>query len=256
MPGHREPRRARMSRDRTFDTEPTRKRILIFCEGEKTEPNYFEGLIETFKLSSVDLTDGRTLDITVDGGKKDTLRLVESAKAQQKVVGGRLRYDEIWCVFDKDSFGDDNFDNAIHKTEATSVQDEDGRPWLKAAWSNQSFELWYVLHFEYIESAPVRKQTPNMATARRYYCDRLDELLPGCSDMELTKYSKGIPDFCQKLGVDRLKVAVRNARRLLHSYETDYERLPPYHDRIPATTVHELVCSLLAHTEEGRELCR
>ena len=47
-------------------------------------------------------------------------------------------YDQYWVVFDKDDFSTSDFNNAILIAEAAGFQ---------VAYSNQSFELWFLLHF-------------------------------------------------------------------------------------------------------------
>lgn len=49
----------------------------------------------------------------------------------------------MWCVFDKDDFTDSQFNSSIDKAEKNG---------LKTAWSNESIELWFLLHFENIQS--------------------------------------------------------------------------------------------------------
>jgi hypothetical protein len=64
MPKRRPPGRAVSSRDRATDFRATRERILIVCEGEKTEPNYFRALIAYHRLNTVfvDTDEGRQLE--------------------------------------------------------------------------------------------------------------------------------------------------------------------------------------------------
>jgi hypothetical protein len=59
------------------------------------------------------------------------------------------KFDHTWAVFDKDNFPDEHFDNAINKGEQQKRK-------INCAWSNEVFELWYLLHFEYI-SAPMSR---------------------------------------------------------------------------------------------------
>ncbi len=56
-------------------------------------------------------------------------------------------YDEVWCVFDMDYKPDANgqwqdFDNAIKMAQSQGY---------KCAYSNDSFELWFVLHYQYLD---------------------------------------------------------------------------------------------------------
>ena len=50
-------------------------------------------------------------------------------------------YDRVWAVFDKDSFLDKNFNEAIQMAESHGIS---------CAWSNEAFELWYLYHFQNI----------------------------------------------------------------------------------------------------------
>lgn len=108
---------------RKVNQRPLVLRLLIVCEGEQTEPNYFKG----FRNSSV--------TIKIKSVAKDPLTLVQEADQLQKDDA----YDEVWCVFDKDEVKDKRFNDAIV---------EAGRCKIKVAYSNPCFELWILLHFE------------------------------------------------------------------------------------------------------------
>lgn len=96
--------------------------ILIVCEGENTEPSYFT----KFKLSSA--------TIHAIGKGCNTLSLIKSAMEYIK----DNPYDQVWCVFDKDDFSAQDFNQAIQLSIAQN---------FGVAYSNQSFEYW-LLHFE------------------------------------------------------------------------------------------------------------
>jgi len=51
-------------------------------------------------------------------------------------------YDEVWAVFDKDDFPAQRFNGAV---QLANNQD------IKLAYSNEAFELWYILHFQYLD---------------------------------------------------------------------------------------------------------
>lgn len=61
---------------------------------------------------------------------------------EEIVKDSKVFYQNIWVVFDKDDFKD--FDEAIR------LGKEKG---YKIAWSNQSFEYWLYLHFNYADTA-------------------------------------------------------------------------------------------------------
>jgi len=103
--------------------------FLIVCEGEKTEPNYF---------NSFPKKAGKFIyDIAIEGGGISTLKVVE--KAIELRDNSKQKYDRVWAVFDKDSFNANSFNSAILKAKANKIS---------CAWSNEAFELWYVLHFQ------------------------------------------------------------------------------------------------------------
>jgi hypothetical protein len=120
--------------ERVSKKKPKRRYYLLVCEGEETEPNYFEALKQRLPKEMVNR-------ITVDGEGKNCLSLLKSAEklVEKRYSSNQPRYYFVWLVFDKDDFND--FDNTIFKAEAKKKE-----KWL-CAWSNEAFELWYLLHF-------------------------------------------------------------------------------------------------------------
>ncbi len=88
---------------------------------------------------------GKILEIKGTG--YNTLTLVDEAIRLKNEA--RSAYDQVWCVFDLDSFPSDDFSNAISKAIAAGLQ---------VAYTNEAFELWYLLHFEDHRSALSRVQ--------------------------------------------------------------------------------------------------
>jgi len=171
--------------------------FLIVCEGERTEPNYFQ----SFKLTSA--------AVRIIGRGYNTLSLVE----ETRLIVGEYRkegiiYDQVWCVFDRDDFSS-SFNAAVEKAEQFGFH---------AAYSNEAFELWYLLHFIYFDSAITRSD----------YRTKLNQLLG-------RRYRKNSTDMYELL-LSRQSEAVRNAARLLDSYNTGN----PNREN-PSTTVHLLV---------------
>ena len=104
--------------------------FLIVCEGAKTEPNYFKSFpIKVGKF---------VYDLSFEGGGISTKKIIE--KAIELRDNSPQKYDRVWAVFDKDSFPSVQFNGAIQKAKANGVH---------CAWSNEAFELWYILHFQY-----------------------------------------------------------------------------------------------------------
>ena len=97
--------------------------ILIVCEGENTEPSY----LNRFRVSSA--------TVKPVGTGYNTISLVNKAIQLTK----EKQYDQVWCVFDKDDFSENDFNNAIQIAQTNS---------FGVAYSNQSFEYWLILHFD------------------------------------------------------------------------------------------------------------
>ncbi len=127
---------------RRYRTTPVRKRILIVCEGEKTEPNYFEAFRRELPRGVVELE--------IIGTGDNTLNVVNKAIEERNERANTNRaYDQTWAVFDKDSFSDQRFNEAVFLAEREKVG---------CAYSNEAFELWYLLHFEFYQNAASRTQ--------------------------------------------------------------------------------------------------
>lgn len=201
--------RPRKTAARRYREREQRQQILIVYEGEKTEPNYFEAIKRRLPRHVVELH--------VEGVGANTLSLVRRAqelRSQYSHMDPPL--DQVWVVFDRDSFPPDDFDNAIHMAEADKIA---------CAWSNEAFELWYLLHFE-------DRQTP---MARSDYAARLGTYLG-------EPYRKNAEDMYDQLAKKGdQNMATRRATRLCQSHT---ERPIPPSQANPGTTVHRLVQEL------------
>jgi hypothetical protein len=125
-------RRGEQILDRAAPTRKLKPTILIVCEGENTEPSYFR----QFKLTSA--------TIKAVGNGSNTVSLVQEAiKLTEKES-----FEQVWCVFDKDTFPAENFNNAILMAEARGIN---------VAYSNQAFEYWLILHFEDHQGAKMNR---------------------------------------------------------------------------------------------------
>jgi hypothetical protein len=127
----------REEKKRKVDTRTKLVYFLIVCEGEKTEPNYFEVLEKELQRGTVELK--------IEGTGRNTIGLVNYAIKLR--VESYRKYDRVWAVFDKDDFPDDNFNGAIIKAASNNIN---------CAWTNEAFELWFLLHFQYVNTGMKR----------------------------------------------------------------------------------------------------
>ena len=193
--------------------------FLIVCEGEKTEPNYFK----SFPKQS-----GKIIfDIEFDGGGISTLKVVE--KAIELRDKSKRKYDRVWAVFDRDGFKSTSFNSAIKKAEANNIS---------CAWSNEAFELWYLLHFH------------NRITAmkRDEYKKAIEEAVNGKlgkkkKAFEYKKNDTQIYSLLKKLG--NQDSAIKWANELANGING--EKFANYN---PQTMVFKLVTELNGQSEE------
>lgn len=90
----------RQETKRRQDVRLKRRFYLIVCEGTKTEPNYFRGLKENRPPGVVEL-----VDLDVEGTGHNTLTIIDDAlKVKQRLERVGRTIDEVWAVFDRDSF--------------------------------------------------------------------------------------------------------------------------------------------------------
>ncbi|MFI4963501.1 MAG: RloB family protein [Legionellales bacterium] len=203
---------------RRIGFRPERRYYLIVCEGEKTEPNYFEGLKK--KLPPGVLSN---YEIDVKGEGRNTQSLIDKAiEYKDKLESNTTRkVDKIWVVFDKDSFSDRLFNAAIHSCDREDIE-------IACAWSNEAFELWYLLHFAYYDSQLSRDQ----------YAKKIEAHFKKAGNKDF-KYAKNHPDMFALLE-DKIQTAIRNAKKLKATHTGK-----DHANHNPCTTVHDLVLELL-----------
>lgn len=112
-------------------------KVLIACEGAKTETGYFEGIRISRRLPTVQV-------VVVQGSGSDPLSVVNTAIDERRHWQLEKRWDRsdtAWAVFDGDEHRSANLDRW---NRALSVAE---RERIHLAISNPCFELWYLLHF-------------------------------------------------------------------------------------------------------------
>lgn len=193
-------------------SEPKRApydKVLIVCEGSKTEPNYFRELIDHYEIN--------TANVQVDGScGSDPMSVVNHALQlyrEEKDKGDP--YDRVYCVIDRDAHP--RFDDALRKLEAQKPSNV-----FHATVSIPCFEYWLLLHFDYTRAAFTSTDRVSMGDAA---LAALKTYWP--------EYAKGrVGTFVYLHG--QLAFAKANAQRSLE----DAQRTASDN---PSTNVHELV---------------
>ncbi len=122
--------------------QPTRnpiQKIVIACEGSKTEPGYFESIRRELRL--------RTLQIIVlrHQGRTDPRSIIERVIEERKEMKSNQAWtegDSAWAVFDGDEHIEQSPDNWRSAIDLATKQK------IKLAITNPCFEFWYLIHFQ------------------------------------------------------------------------------------------------------------
>lgn len=197
---------------------------LIVCEGEKTEPNYLNSLFDYANSKS-----GRKIKTKIIGEGRNTESLVSSVDEFFSYIDDlkrktKILYGKTFVVFDRDSFTKKQFNDAIYTA---------ARKGYIPIWSNECIELWFLLHFNLLESNITR-----------------DEYYKRLSDIFGAKYNKSDDHFAMLNTEVNLKNAMRNSKLLFCRSES----INSPADRAPCTTVFQLVEEIENYI--GMKLCK
>jgi len=130
----------------SFETKgklPEFTKILIVTQDGESSRLYFKGWKSRLH--------GASTIIKVISLPKNPVQLVADLKTIRNQIENHISkennakfcFGEVWVAFDKDSFAD--FDSAVYALRRLSEQG------YREAWSNECFELWYLLHFMKID---------------------------------------------------------------------------------------------------------
>ena len=149
-------------------------RHLVYSEGTKTEPYYVESIKNSISRKHMCRpNDIQIISVNKDGESYNTIKLFKYADSdvRKRVENGELIH-HVWVFFDKDSFPKDDYDNAhklIEEKNNSDNENVDGYRYDKetgicwhSCWSNECFELWIYLYFNYLDSGVDRKQYRKM----------------------------------------------------------------------------------------------
>ena len=186
------------------------ERILIVCEGKKTEPPYFRGVREALRLNPA--------NIVIEDRKSglDPKSLVTYAIER---VRKDKDFDHVYCVFDKDKHI--SYNDALDKIRTTRRV---GGSTLHTINSVPCFEIWLLLHFTFT-TRPFSAAGDDSDCA--LVIGELDKMgrIPG--------YDKGSRYIFQTI-IDKTETAIDNAERLEKFHKTS-------RTDNPSTNVHKLI---------------
>ena len=195
-------------------------KILIVCEGEKTEPLYFDAMIKFHKLVTVTVKHRGSAPISVVNGAE--------ALFSKSLKSNEDPYDQIYCVFDRDNH--ESFEKAVDKIHTLNNMKKFKNK-IFAIVSVRQFEFWLLLHFR--------------GTTKPF--NNGDDLLRALRKYDLMKdYEKGTRSYYKILGEERYLAAKTAAEKI----NTEHKENKPVNDHSyanPSTDIYKL-------TEVLREL--
>lgn len=185
---------------------------MIICEGTETEPNYFEGM-----KKRISEDNRRKVDIRVVGKGRGTISLLN--EAIREVRNSTNYISTVWLVYDKDDFVDKDFNEVVKECEKQNAL---GETIYIPIWSNECFENWILLHFDYFDTAITRD-------------DCIKKLNRIFKDNKWGRYSKSDENIYEKLEPFQ-ETAIENAKKQERLYSNQL-----LSEMNPCTLVYRLV---------------
>lgn len=184
-------------------------KVLIVCEGEKTEPNYFINLIQYYKIN--------TANVEVDGSCGSSPKSIfdHAFSLWNKENKKGDPYDRVYCVFDKDNHS--SYDETIK-----NISRQVPKGIFYSIASVPCFEYWLLLHFTYTTKPYAGKGKLSIGDV---VVNDLKKYLPD--------YEKGSYNIFSHL-FNRIDTAKNNAENSLKYAEINYTDNPTTH-------IHKLV---------------
>jgi len=204
-----------------------RRRALIICEGEKTEPLYIRALVVSLGLTTAEV------EVCGDCGSapKSVVKFGESK------FNADPDYDLIFFVFDRDSHP--SYEDALRLVSGFKQQRKFRGTKCTAITSVPCFEIWFLVHFE-------PHTRPYSSGGGKSPCGNLISVLKGKPGFEC--YEKASDSYFDQLR-GRLHDAKRNAAIVV---QQSREAGDADHYGNPTTLMHKLVEALEAMADEAR----
>ena len=178
-------------------------RVIIACEGSVTEKNYFQSifleLIQNHNIAKTSLIIARHSATHPRGVLEDLERTLKRDSA----------FEHKWIVIDRDEH--ESFSETLDQAKSIDIN---------VAYSNPSFEFWFLLHFDDYTTPTHRHNLPDLLKKhidyRKNSKTTYDEILPF------------------------QEIAIGRSKKLIDKFTLDGRKLNPTKDN-PSTTVYKLV---------------
>lgn len=196
--------------------------FLIVCEDEKTEPEYFGRFQAQFP--------DETLYLKPVGAGCDAKGVAERAIVERDALAAtsKKEVDETWIVFDKDDL-DLKPSTAGRFNEAFTIAQTEN---FSVAYSNESFELWLLLH--------VRNISGNQPIGRREVEQMMVAEIQLHQQYAQFEYKHGDAEILDVIAVIGSETNATQRADALIAHHTGSPRI----EANPSTSVHLLVNKL------------
>jgi len=178
-------------------------RVIIACEGLVTEKNYFQSifleLIQNHNIAKTSLVIAHHSHSDPKGVLDDLLKALKVDN----------EFEHKWIVIDRDEH--ESFSKTLDQAKAMDVN---------VAYSNPSFEFWFLLHFDNYTTPTHRHHLPNLLKKHITY-----------QKNSKTTYNEILPFQ---------KIAITRSKQLIDKFTLNGRKLNPTIDN-PTTTVYLLI---------------
>jgi hypothetical protein len=183
------------------------KAVLIALEDTKSSKYYFQALLKDKKFTGyVEFAKN------IGSNPKKVLEALEKHKEENiKTI-----FEKEWIVIDRDSFPNNDFFGTIETARKKNIC---------VAFSNESYELWILLHFESV----------NGNTSRKDLNSRLKKIFLDRFQIEYAKSSQDVYLLIRSLQ----EIAIKNAKILVKQHIKNYGKIDP--SKNPITMIYQLV---------------
>jgi hypothetical protein len=196
-----------------------RKSVLISLEDTKSSKYYFERLIRDKKLI------GQVIIAKHRGTDPNN---VLHAITQHVKENTNITYEKSWIVIDKDDYSKAQINGVIQQARTSDIC---------VAISNESYELWILMHFQSVTAYVNRKELSS----------QLNKIFKQKFRREYSKSSQDIYDLI----IGWQPIAIERATKLRRSYINDFGYLDPFSNN-PLTTIYELINCLNSLYDKSR----
>lgn len=171
-------------------------KVLIVCEGEKTEPYYITALRDHFGLSQANIVIDPKSDSSPTSVVKYAKELIKENSTDP--------YNHVYCVIDRDRHAD--FQKAVDQVNGFRSKETE----LHLIISSPCFEYWILLHFVYTTKA---FGASGDSPCQELISTELKQYIPD--------YEKGNAAIMADLVQNQLGTALANAKRSFEAAQRD-----------------------------------